>query len=376
MSNPPLEKVKRIVVKLGTGVLTSGVGVLDQDRINGICSEVAALRAKGIEVILVSSGAVGLGMGRLGLTKRPKDLASLQACAAIGQCILVNTWQQGMTPHDLNVAQILLTREDLRARSRHDAVLRTIERLLATGSIPVVNENDTVSAEEIKFGDNDTLSAQLASVSRAELLCILSTIEGLLDMKGSGKVVSHVAKITPEIEAMASGTTSPTAVGGMVSKLSAAKIAVRAGCAVIIASGRDPSIVRRLIGNSGEGTYFAPRAVPIQSKRRWLALQDRAKGQIQVDPGAERVLINSGRSLLPAGIEAIKTEFLKGDVIQISNREGKIFARGIAEQDSTTMRNAQNETKDTSQPKKRQKCAVHRDNLVLLEGKPQPSPFI
>ncbi|TVP82153.1 MAG: glutamate 5-kinase, partial [Puniceicoccaceae bacterium] len=167
--NPPLEKIKRIVVKLGTGVLTSGVGVLDQDRINGICSEVAALRARGIEVILVSSGAVGLGMGRLGLTKRPKDLASLQACAAIGQCILVNTWQQGMTPHDLNVAQILLTREDLRARSRHDAVLRTIERLLANGAIPVVNENDTVSAEEIKFGDNDTLSAQLASVSRAEL---------------------------------------------------------------------------------------------------------------------------------------------------------------------------------------------------------------
>ena len=190
---------KRVVIKLGTGVLTSGIGNLDTARIAALCSQINTLREREIEVIVVSSGAVGLGMGKLLLEKRTKDLATLQACAAVGQSILINNWQQGFDPHGLTVAQILLTREDLRAKHRHNAVFNTIERLLANGIVPIVNENDTVSAAEIKFGDNDTLSALVASVANADMLFILSNIPGLIDMEGTGEVVPIVNAITPEI---------------------------------------------------------------------------------------------------------------------------------------------------------------------------------
>lgn len=251
----PLSQAKRIVIKLGTGVLTTGIGNLDTERISALCNQVKALRERGIEVILVSSGSIGLGMGKLGLEKRPKDLASLQACAAVGQSILINTWQKGFDPHELTVAQILLTREDLRAKHRHNAVFETVERLLANGTVPIVNENDTVSATEIKFGDNDTLSALVASVTNADLLFILSNIPGLIDMQGSGEVIPVVETITPEIEAMAQGTQQETSVGGMVSKLSAAKIAQRAGCGVIIGSGKDASLFDHLLEGA---TPWAP----------------------------------------------------------------------------------------------------------------------
>ena len=193
----PLEKARRIVVKIGTGVLTSGIGKLDTQRIAALCSQVAALRARGIEVVLVSSGSIGLGMGKLGLDQRPEELAQLQACAAIGQSILINNWQSGFDPHKLTVALILLTREDLRSKNRHNAIFETVERLLASGIIPIVNENDTVSATEIQFGDNDTLSALVASVMCADLLFILSNIPGLIDKQGSGKdFVADVEKQT------------------------------------------------------------------------------------------------------------------------------------------------------------------------------------
>src|SRR5258708_29491326 len=223
---------KRIVVKLGTGVLTSGIGQLDEQRIAQLCGELSALRHGGTEVIVVSSGAVGLGMGRLGLSKRPKELSRKQACAAVGQSLLMQTWQRGFSPLRLTVAKVLLTHDDLRVRSRYLGVKETLRQLIAYGTIPVINENDTVSAAEIKFGDNDTLSAMVASLVEADYLVILSTAPGLIDMKGSGQVLPVVEKITPEIEAMAGGTTSETAVGGMVSKISAAKLATRAGCGV------------------------------------------------------------------------------------------------------------------------------------------------
>ena len=300
----PLEQAKRVVIKLGTGVLTSGIGNLDTARIEALCRQVKALRDRGIDVILVSSGAVGLGMGKLGLEGRPKDLAMLQACASVGQTILINTWQKGFDPHGLTVAQILLTREDLRAKHRHNAVFDTVERLLSNGTVPIVNENDTVSASEIKFGDNDTLSALVASVSNADQLFILSNIPGLIDMKGTGEVVPYVEKMTPEIEAMAQGTTQVTSVGGMVSKLSAAKIAHRAGCGVTIGSGQDSELFNKLLAGESVGTYFAPSNAPIKSHKRWIAIQDHTHGNITIDAGAARALQDSGKSLLAAGITA------------------------------------------------------------------------
>jgi len=256
---------RRIVVKLGTGVLIASGAKPDRARFAAFGRQLAAVRAAGTEVLIVSSGAVGLGMGALGLAKRPKNVSQQQACAAIGQSLLMQMWQSAFAPHALTVAQVLLTHDDLRVSSRSLGVQETLRQIIAYGAIPVINENDTVSAAEIhamlKFGDNDKLSAMVASLVGADLLFILSTAPGLIDLRGSGQIVPVVEKITPEIEAMASGTTSETAVGGMISKIAAARLATRAGCGMFIASGAEPDIVPRLLAGTGAGTFFAPGAV-------------------------------------------------------------------------------------------------------------------
>ena len=349
---------KRVVIKLGTGVLTSGIGNLDTARIAALCSQINTMREREIEVIVVSSGAVGLGMGKLLLEKRPKDLATLQACAAVGQSILINNWQQGFDPHGLTVAQILLTREDLRAKHRHNAVFNTIERLLANGIVPIVNENDTVSAAEIKFGDNDTLSALVASVANADMLFILSNIPGLIDMEGTGEVVPIVNAITPEIEAMAQGTNQTTSVGGMISKISAAKIAHRAGCSVLIGSGSDPELFDKLLAGERVGTYFAPSEVPVKSHKRWIAIQDHTHGSITIDAGAAEAIVERGKSLLAAGITSCVGDFEGGDVVQICAPDGQVLAHGIANYNIERMSSARPELEDN--------VVIHRDHLVLL----------
>ena len=353
-----LRQAKRIVIKLGTGVLTSGIGKLDTQRIAALCEQVNTLRQRGIEVIIVSSGAVGLGMGKLELTKRPKDLATLQACAAVGQTILINNWQHGFDSHGLTVAQILLTREDLRARHRHNAVFNTVERLLANGAVPIVNENDTVSAAEIKFGDNDTLSALVASVTNADMLFILSNIPGLIDMQGTGEVVPVVESITPAIEAMAQGTNQATSVGGMISKLSAAKIAHRAGCSVLIGSGSDPELFNKLLNGESVGTYFAPSNLPVKSHKRWIAIQDHTHGSVTIDAGAVIAILEHGKSLLAAGIIDYEGDFESGDVIQIRTPEGQDIAHGITNYDMERI--------STETPELEDNVVVHRDYLVLL----------
>jgi len=324
-----------------------------------------ALRERGIEVVIVSSGAVGLGMGKLQLDKRPKDLALLQACASVGQGILINTWQQCFDPHGVTVAQILLTREDLRARHRHNAIFNTVERLLAHGAVPIVNENDTVSAAEIKFGDNDTLSALVASIVNADMLFILSNIPGLIDMAGSGEVVPLVEKMTPEIEAMAQGTKHTTSVGGMISKLSAAKIAHRAGCGVIIGSGKDDALFDKLLAGESVGTYFVPSHEPVKSHKRWIAIQDNMHGSLTVDTGAAEAILHAGRSLLSAGISAIEGDFEEGDVVHVRNREGNIIAQGQVQINhvdlAKVLAGAGGESSSGGG------VVVHRDHLVLLD---------
>ena len=353
----PLSQAKRIVIKLGTGVLTSGIGELNTGRIEALSQQVHLLRERGTEVILVSSGAVGLGMGKLGLKKRPKDLAKLQACAAVGQSILVNIWQRSLDPHGITAAQILLTRDDLRAKHRHNAVFNTIERLLACGAVPIVNENDTVSAAEIKFGDNDTLSALVASVSSADLLIILSNIPGLIDIQGTGKVIPIVEAITPQIERMARGTPHETSVGGMVSKLSAAKIAHRAGCGVFIGSGADAGLFDRLLAGASVGTYFLPSDLPVKSHKRWIAIQDHTFGKITVDAGAADALLKNGSSLLAAGITGVEGDFHAGDVVRICDARGTAIAQGLVALDATEL---------TELPQSGSDPVIHRDHLVLL----------
>jgi glutamate 5-kinase len=351
-----LAQAKRVVIKLGTGVLTSGIGDLDTDRINTLCKQVIELRSRGIEVVLVSSGAVGLGMGKLNLKKRPEDLAQLQACASVGQSILINTWQNGFNPHDTTVAQILLTREDLRSRNRHNAIFNTIECLIKSGAIPIVNENDSVSAAEIKFGDNDTLSALVASVVSADMLLILSNIPGLIDRCGSGKVVDKVEAITPDIEAMADGTTETTSVGGMTSKITAAKIACRAGCDVIVGSGKDDLFFTKLLNKEPIGTHFLPNPEPVMPHKRWIAIQDSTDGKLMVNDSVAESIIQSGENLLIAGITNIDGNFSKDSIVSICKNNGSVIAQGQVELNSLAI-------KDNSLT---DKIVVHRDNLVLL----------
>lgn len=360
---------RRVVVKLGTGVLTSGVGQLDHARIAAVCAGLAALRRTGAEVIVVSSGAVGLGMGRLGLKKRPAELAKKQACAAVGQSLLMQTWQRGFEPHGLTVAQVLLTHEDLRERSRHLGVKAALTEILAYGAIPVINENDTVSAAEIKVGDNDTLSAMVASLAAAQYLVILSTAPGLIDLKGTGEIVPVVEKITPAVEAMAGGTTSETAVGGMATKIFAARLATRAGCGVFIASGAEPDVLAKIFGGRNPGTFFAPSGLPLESKKRWLAWFQRPAGRVLVNAAAAAALRENGRSLLPVGVTGARGAFAAGDVVDIAGPDGVPFARGetaFADTEITAIAGKSTEQLQTHYPGRKRLEVVHRNDLVLI----------
>jgi glutamate 5-kinase len=367
---PPFPaRVRRAVLKLGTGTLTTGVGQLDTAKINGLGREAAQLLRDGVQVLIVSSGAVGLGMGKLGLDKRPTKVSSLQKCAAVGQSILIDTWQRAFDPFGLTVAQLLLTRDNLGPRGRHLAVKELLEELLADGIVPVINENDSVSVEELKFGDNDTLSALVASLVGAEMLILLSTAPGLVDRRGAGKIIPVVERITPEVEALAGGTESETAVGGMISKLAAAKIAVRSGCGVVIAAGDDPAILRRIFNGEAPGTFFVPEKIPLEARKRWLAWFQQPTGIVRVDAGAERAVRDKGGSLLAKGVTAIEGVFEAGDVIAIAGPDGPPVARGIAQFSSTEAAAiAGHRSAEIAQkfPGRKRLELIHRDSLVLL----------
>jgi glutamate 5-kinase len=360
---------RRVVVKLGTGVLTSGVGRLDSTRIAGVAAEIAALRSRGTEIIVVSSGAVGLGMGALGLERRPRELSRKQACAAIGQSRLMETWREAFAPHGVTVAQVLLTHEDLRSRGRFLGVRETLRQITAYGAIPIINENDTVSAAEIKFGDNDTLSALVASLTQADHLIILSTAPGLIDMKGTGLIVPVVERITPEIEAMAGGTASETAVGGMVSKISAARLATKSGCGVFIASGAEPRIIGRLLSGGGPGTFFVPSGLPLEARKRWLAYFQRPAGTLRVNARAVPALREQGRSLLAVGVTGASGAFAAGEIVNIAGPDGTVVARGktaFSSEEIPALSGLQSNEVAALHPGRRRLEVVHRNDLVLI----------
>lgn len=365
----PLQHVRRVVIKLGTGILTSGIGQLDSARIAAIAEEVARLEARGKEVILVSSGAVGLGMGRLGLKAKPKKLAALQMCAAVGQSCLTEIWQQALEPHRLTAAQLLLTREDVQSRKRHLALVDLLEEILAEGIVPIVNENDSVSADEIKFGDNDVLSALVASLSRAGLLCILSTAQGLEDRSGGGALIPVVEHIGEEHFQMAEGTESPTGTGGMVTKLEAARIATHSGCAVFIGHGGKPGIIEKVFDGRAPGTIFLPRKLPLRARKRWLAFFQPAAGTISIDAGAVRALVERGSSLLAKGVIAAQGDFQNGDVVDLKGPDGELVARGTVRFDQTALQMALGKKSTELKalfPERKHLEVVHRDALVLM----------
>lgn len=353
-----LQQVTRIVVKLGTGVLTDSRKQPDLAQMEQLVGQIVAQRRAGKEVVLVSSGAVGAGMGALGYKRRPSDLAELQACAAVGQSRLMAIYEKLFGAHGLAVAQILLTHDDLQHHERHLNARNTLVTLLQRGVVPIINENDVVSFTELKFGDNDKLSALVASLLPADLLVILTSVDGVLENFGqaNSRTVSVIERIDKAVEGMASGTDSATAVGGMVSKIAAAKIVVRSGIPLVIASGRKKQVLVRVVGGENEGTLFVPQPTRLQGRKRWIAFFHHPEGTLFVDAGARKALREGGKSLLPPGIARCEGDFDAGEVVRICDLDGTEFARGIAAFGA-----------DEIKGRKLQRVeVVHRDNLVIL----------
>jgi glutamate 5-kinase len=354
----PLKSVSRLVVKLGTGVLTDSRKQIDPAQLEQLVAQVAALRTSGKEIVLVTSGAVGAGMGALGYEKRPAELAELQACAAVGQSRLMAIYAELFSKHDLHVAQVLLMHEDLEHHERHLNARNTLVTLLGHGVIPIINENDAVSFTEIKFGDNDRLSALVASLLPADLLVILTTVDGVIEnfSKSNPKTISVIEQIDATIEKLAGGTTSETAVGGMASKVQAAKIVVRSGIPLVIASGKKKNVLVKILAGGDEGTLFVAQPDKLQGRKRWIAFFHHPKGALFVDDGAKKALRESGKSLLPPGVARCEGEFAAGDVVRICDLDGTEFARGIAKFSADEIR-----------AKKLARVElVHRDDLVIL----------
>jgi len=353
-----LKNAARIVVKLGTGVLTDAQKRPDVNQMKQLVEQIAQQRQAGKEMLLVSSGAVGAGMGVLGHTRRPAELAELQACAAIGQSRLMASYEELFSAFGLSVAQILLTHDDLEHHERHLNARNTLVTLLRHGIVPIINENDVVSSTELQFGDNDKLSALVASLLPADLLVILTTVDGVLQNFGKvdSKTIPLVDRIDGALEKIAGGTDSATAVGGMASKIQAAKIVVRSGIPLVIASGKKKDALARVLAGQDEGTLFVPQTSRMQSRKRWIAFFHHPKGTLFVDPGARKALRENGKSLLPPGIARCDGEFNAGEVVRICDADGMEFARGIAGFGSSEIRAGALKRVEV----------VHRDDLVIL----------
>jgi len=353
-----LKDISRLVVKLGTGVLTDNRKQPDLAQLEQLVAQIAAQRKAGKEVVMVTSGAVGAGMGALGYEKRPNELAELQACAAVGQSRLMAIYEKLFATHGLHVAQVLLTHDDLEHHERHLNARNTLVTLLSRGVVPIINENDAISFTEIKFGDNDKLSALVASLLPADLLIILTTVDGVIENfgKSNPKTISVIEQVDGAIEKMAGGTDSATAVGGMRSKIEAAKVVVRSGIPLVIASGKKKNMLARVLEGEDEGTLFVPQPTKLQGRKRWIAFFHYPKGALFVDEGAKQALREKGKSLLPPGIARCEGSFAAEDVVRICDLNGTEFARGIAAFSST----------EISARTLQRVEVVHRDNLVIL----------
>jgi glutamate 5-kinase len=351
---------RRVVVKIGSKSLVSAA-----DRFERMAKQVAALRAEKRTAVIVSSGAIALGRQRLGLARRPSEMAMLQACASVGQSALMRAWEEAFAPHALPVAQILLTHADLADRERYLNARNAIDALLEVGAVPIINENDTVSVDEIKFGDNDQLAAMVATLTGADLLVLLTDVEGLLDdSKNRVSIVDDVASAS----ALVQGGASDVGTGGMASKLEAARRATLRGIPSIIADARDPDILARILAGDDVGTLFTPQGTRLASRKHWIAYTLRPRGTLLIDAGAAKAL-SSGRSLLPAGILGVRGDFAAGDAVTLVDPSGKEIARGLARYETRDVaRLAGAATKDiaTLLGFHGGDEIVHRDDLVVL----------
>jgi glutamate 5-kinase len=367
-----LQQVRRVVIKVGSRVLTVDGGGLDYDAITRLCDEMAGLRQQGIEVILVSSGAVAAGRDALRSADTTLTIPQKQAAAAVGQPLLMQAYQQACTRHGLVTAQILLTAEDLANRNRFLNARTTLEALLTAGALPVINENDSVAVAEIKFGDNDTLSALVTSLAEADLLLILTDIEGLYSANPSSdpdaQLIPLVRSITREIERMAGGSGSNVGTGGMATKVTAAKKAARFGVPTILAPGKQPGVISAAVSGQEIGTLFLPATDGLNRRKHWIAYTLRPAGKVLVDAGAQRALVDKGTSLLPSGITGVEGRFERGRCVRICGPDGGEIARGLADYSSSEIQLiAGHKSAEIEQllGYRYGDDVVHRDNLVL-----------
>lgn len=367
-----------VVVKVGTRVLTHPDGTLDKDRVANIAGQLAALWQAGKKCVLVSSGAVGAGLGRMGQTTRPTDLAQLQAAAAVGQSYLIETYNRALEPFKLHAAQILLTADDLTDRSRYLNIRNTLFALFESNAVPIINENDTVSTEELKLslGDNDRLAALVTNLIRAPLLVLLSDIEGVYSGDPTDPN-SHVLPIITDITAAQQQLVHDNpqrpgiklSTGGMTSKLNAARIATSAGENVVIANGRRENVLADILAGKDVGTLFIAEGPSVDSRKRWIGWGAIPAGKLTLDAGACRALSTSGRSLLAVGVAEVSGSFVKGDVVSLCDNLGREFARGLTNYAADEMRII------AGQPTERiaellghrpYDEVVHRNNLIVL----------
>jgi glutamate 5-kinase len=358
---------QRCVVKVGTAVLTRDDGAIDQQVADGIAAQCAEALDAGRAVVLVSSGAIALGVRQLGLESRPKRMDALQACAACGQGQLVRLWSEAFARHRRMVAQILLTHADLADRQRFLNARRCMSELQARGAVAVINENDTVAIEEIAFGDNDALAAQVANLVNADLLVMLSVASGLLD---GDRRVSTVTGDDRSAERFVRSQTSRGGTGGMASKVKAARSAASRGTAVVIAPGKEPQILSRVLAGEDVGTLFVAAIDGLRSRAHWIAHTLRPKGKIVVDGGAASALIERNRSLLPSGVVSVEGSFSQGDPVELADLEQRVFARGLSTYSSSELNAIRGKRSSEILGVLKYHLGdevVHKDDLVILE---------
>jgi glutamate 5-kinase len=368
-----LKDSKRWVVKIGSALLTADGQGLDRDAIRGWVEQMARLRAQGIELVLVSSGAVAEGMMRLGWVRRPQALHELQAAAAVGQMGLVQAYESDFQRHGVHTAQVLLTHDDLSHRQRYLNARSTLRSLLQLQVVPVVNENDTVVTDEIRFGDNDTLGALVANLVEADTLIILTDQAGLFDKDprahGDARLVHEARASDAALEAMVGGSAGTLGRGGMLTKLRAARLAARSGTATVIAYGREPAVLERIAACEQVGSFLYPDQGAQAARKQWLAGHLQLRGRLTLDDGAVRVLRESGRSLLPVGVVTVQGDFDRGEVVACVDGAGREVARGLVNYGAADARRIMGRPSSeleavlgyVDEPE-----LIHRDNLVLV----------
>jgi glutamate 5-kinase len=370
-----LKNIKKMVIKIGSSSLTLETGGLDRANIEKFVNEVSSLAKRGIEVIIVTSGAIAAGLEDLNISKKPQEITLLQAAASIGQVELMKLYGDLFSKNGLKIGQILLTQEDTTRREQYLNIRNTIRNLIDLGVIPLINENDSAAVDEIKFGDNDELAALVSVLAEADVLVILTDIEGMYDKNPrtsrDAKLISYIDRIDKNIESAAGGIGSTYGIGGMESKIKAAKICSFSGIKTIIANSRRINVLDEILSGKNVGTFFTPQTMKkVKSIKKWIAFGMKTKGAIIIDKGAEEAVLNKGKSILPVGVVKVNGKFNKGDTLKVFSMDDKLIAKGISNfsSDDILKIKGKNQKKILSEFNDAM-CSevIHRDCLVVFK---------